>query len=102
MSNNVTLTSREIFNQIVALQNELVTNPAHSLSNYASAIRAYCENENEEREAGDISEISSAFIQREVTFQRMLDLYQRMYQDVKAMEYHHMTMSDGSADTKKE
>ena len=100
MSNNVMLTSREIFDQVVALQNELSSNPAHSMKNFSDAVRAYCENDNEEREAGDISEISSAFIQREVTFQKMLDLYQRMYQDAKAMEYHLMN-SDGSTDTKK-
>ena len=86
MSNNGMLTSREIFNQVVALQNELIANPSHSMENFSDAVRAYCENDNEEREAGDISEISSAFIQREVTFQKMLDLYTRMYQDTKAME----------------
>ncbi|MBO5110987.1 MAG: hypothetical protein J6D21_09760 [Clostridia bacterium] len=88
------ITSREIFNQIVALQNELISNPAHSLERYSKAIIAYCENENEAREEGDISEISSAFIQREVTFQRMLELYQRMYQDARAMEQYLATRSD--------
>ncbi|MBQ9121789.1 MAG: hypothetical protein IJY12_05470 [Clostridia bacterium] len=83
------LTTRDIFDQIVALQKQLTENSYLSLHRFSDAIISYCSGDDANdtaREAGDLSEISSVFIQREVTLQKMLDMYKQMYNDALEME----------------
>ncbi len=76
---NNELTSKEIFDQIVALQNELTN--TQSLQHMTDAIRTACEN-------GDVSDeglesITLPFAQREDTLRQMLAMYEKMYYDMQ-------------------
>ena len=79
------LTAKEIFDQIVALQNLMScehTNPLYSL---ASTVETVCESELEGdsqiRESIVVS--TTPFRMREETYRQMLETYRQMYNDLK-------------------
>ena len=80
------LTAREVFDQIVALQNLISnehTNPLHSLS---SAIGSICSDttwESDQLKCGAVNAVSTPYRMREETYQQMLALYRQMYNDLK-------------------
>ena len=76
------LTAREIFEKIAALQKQLTESSFHSLHRLSDSISSICEGESEEK-IEQIAEVCNAFIMRETTFQKMLELYEKMYNDLK-------------------
>ncbi len=74
-------TAKEIFNQICLLQQELTSNSYHSLHRLTDSVEAICDEENEDKNE-QISEVCSAFMAREATFTKLLELYQKMYDDI--------------------
>lgn len=83
MSANISkpLTAREIFEKIVELQKQLTENSYNSLHRLDDSISSICEDENEER-FEQISEVCSVFKMRETTLIKMLELYEKMYNDL--------------------
>ena len=83
--NNNTLTAKEIFDQIVKLQNQLTENHHTSLLRLDDAfciIRGDLE-ENRKDISSQIEPICSVFAQREETMRIMLEFYRRMYEDIQ-------------------
>ena len=84
--NNNNLTAKEIFDQIVKLQNQLTENSQtslHRLGDVITDVRG--ENyENNDDIASQIESICAVFAQREETLKSMLDLYRKMYEDCRA------------------
>ena len=81
---NAVLTEKEVFDQIVLLQNQLTEQSPTSLHRLGEAIS----NARGESEFGLISgeqvaSICAVFTQREETLREMLELYKRMYSDVR-------------------
>ena len=78
------LTAKEIFDQIVALQNllaDVCTNPLHSLN---QSVHSICESgwESCEEKKAAIDSVAGAFRMREETYRKMLEMYQQMYEDL--------------------
>ena len=86
MEENQTLTAKEVFDQIVKLQTVLVENSNHSLHRIGDAFESafnYTDFDlsGEERSTA-IGQITSVFVQREYTLQKMLAIYERIYDDI--------------------
>ena len=83
-NNNVVLTEKEIFDQIVLLQNQLTEHSTTSLYRLGEAI-SYAHGEGEDAQISDeqVANICAVFAQREETLREMLELYKRMYSDVR-------------------
>ena len=83
--NNNTLTAKEIFDQIVKLQNQLTENSQtslHRLGDVITDVRG--ENyENNDDIASQIESVCAVFAQREETMRIMLEFYRRMYEDIQ-------------------
>ena len=76
------LTEREIFEQIVALQKQITENSANSLHRLGDVIGdVYSTEENTGNE--QVSEVCNVFAMREQNLRMMLELYIKMYEDVK-------------------
>ncbi len=82
VNNDKILTTREIFDKIAELQKKLTESPFHSFHRLSDSISSICEEESEEK-IEQITEVCNAFIMRETTFQKMLELYEKMYNDLK-------------------
>jgi hypothetical protein len=83
-NNNVVLTEKEIFDQIVLLQKQLTENSPTSLHRLGEAIS----NARGESEFGRISDeqvasICAVFTQREETLRDVMKLYERMYNNLQ-------------------
>ena len=87
MENTNTVTVKEIFDQIVALQKDMTGNNGSALYRMGEALysvfgddanAAECENLEDV-----VNKICEPFAIREVTYQRLLALYQKMYDDCK-------------------
>lgn len=76
------LTAREIFEKIVELQEQLTKNSYHSLHRLSDAIASICESENEEK-VDQVNQVCGVFTTRELTFKKMISLYENMYNDLK-------------------
>ena len=76
---NTELTAKEIFDQIVALQNELKN--TQSLQNMLDAIRTAYSNGDVNNEV--VESITLPFAQREDTLRKMLVMYEKMYYDMQ-------------------
>ena len=76
---NTELTAKEIFDQIVALQNELKN--TQSLQNMVDAIRTAYSNGDVNNEV--VESITLPFAQREDTLRKMLAMYEKMYYDMQ-------------------
>ena len=87
MENNINnnLSAKEIFDQIVKLQNQLTENSQtslHRLGDVITDVRG--ENyENNDDIASQINAVCTVFSQREETLKSMLDLYRKMYEDYR-------------------
>ena len=76
------LTEREIFEQIVALQKQITENSANSLHRLGDTIDSVYSTE-EDTGTEQISEVCNVFAMREHNLRLMLELYIKMYDDVK-------------------
>ena len=90
------LTAREIFEKIVELQKQLTESSYHSLHRLDDSISSICADENEEK-SQQVAEVCSVFKMRETTLLKMLELYEKMYDDLKSFETQKTTRS-GIAD----
>lgn len=79
------LTEREIFEQIVALQKQITENNANSLHRLGDVIDSVYSTESETGNE-QVSEVCNVFSQREYNFKIMLELYIKMYDDVRKTE----------------
>ena len=86
MSNNTNeLTAKEIFTQITILQKQLTENSQTSLHRLGDALSTF-ESENVEDSGEQISEICNVFYTRELTLLKMLEMYEKMYNDIQNEE----------------
>ncbi len=79
MMDNI-LTTREIFEQITILQKQLTENSFQSLHRLSDSIDSI--KENEESMEDDVSSVCGVFATREAIFMKMLEFYERMYDDI--------------------
>lgn len=79
------LTAREIFEKIADLQKQLTESSYNALYRLSDSVSSICEEDNDEKSA-QISEVCSVFKMRENTFTMMLELYQKMYNDLNILE----------------
>ena len=83
-NNNVVLTEKEIFDQIVLLQKQLTEQSPTSLHRLGEAIYdARGESEDGQLSDEQVANICAVFAQREETLHDMLELYKRMYSDLQ-------------------
>ena len=87
MENTNTVTVKEIFDQIVALQMDMTGNPESQLYHMNDALRAVFGEDagclaSEDYE-GVVARVCEPFALREATYQRLLALYEKMYNDCK-------------------
>ena len=83
---DATLTVKEVFDQIVALQNLMSgehTNPLHSLSSTVGSICSDTTWESDELRCGAVNAASTPYRIREETYQQMLALYQQIYSNLQ-------------------
>ena len=79
------LTAKEIFMQITVLQRQLTENSNTSLHRLGDAITSIGEEDNEARYE-QVAEVCSVFKTREITLHKMLEMYERIYDDVQKEE----------------
>ncbi len=76
------LSAKEIFVQLTILQKQLTENSQTSLHRLGDALSTF-EGENVENSRDQISEICDVFKTRELTLLKMLEMYEKMYDDVQ-------------------
>ena len=76
------LTAKEIFAQLTILQNQLTENSQTSLHRLGDALSSL-EGEDCEARFEQIPEICDVFKTRELTLLKMLQMYEKMYDDVQ-------------------
>ena len=79
------LTAKEIFVQLTILQRQLTENSNTSLHRLGDAITSIGEEENEARYER-VAEVCDVFKTRELTLLKMLEMYEKMYDDIKNEE----------------
>ena len=79
------LTAKEIFVQLTILQRQLTENSQTSLHRLSDALSTF-ESENVEASCDQISELCDVFKTRELTLLQMLQMYEKMYDDVQNEE----------------
>ena len=79
------LTAKEVFVQLTILQKELTENSQTSLHRLGDTLSTF-ESENVEASAEQISGICDIFKTRELTIRKMMELYERMYDDIQNEE----------------
>ena len=84
MSNNK-LTAKEIFVQLTILQKQLTESNYTSLHNLRDAISSIGEEYNDSQ-CEHIEDVCNVFETREATLHRILELYEKMYNDVRNEE----------------
>ena len=80
------LTAKEIFDQIVTLQRQMLESSYNALYRLTEATNDICGDgcfESDEAKGEAIESVASAFRMREDTYQQMLRLYQQMYNDLQ-------------------
>ena len=78
------LTAKDIFVQITELQRQLTENSYTSLHRLSDAISSLESDSNEnENRWEQITEICDVFKTRELTLLKMLELYEKMYNDIQ-------------------
>ena len=86
-NNNVVLTEKEIFDQIVLLQKQLTEQSSTSLYRLGEALcGARGENEDGQLSDEQVANICAVFAQREETLHQMLNFYCSLYNDVRRMK----------------
>ena len=87
MENTNTVTVKEIFDQIVALQKEVTRDSESTFYNMGEALRAVFGSDDVTLGSEDcedvVGKVCEPFALREITYQRLLDLYEKMYNDCK-------------------
>ena len=76
------LTAKEIFVQLTILQKELTENSQTSLHRLGDALSAF-ESENIDASREQISGVCDIFKTRELTLRKMMEMYERMYDDIQ-------------------
>ena len=76
------LTAKEIFVQLTILQKQLTENSQTSLHRLSDALSTF-ESENVEASCDQISEVCDVFKTRELALLKMLEIYEKMYNDVQ-------------------
>ena len=79
------LTAKEIFVQLTILQKQLTENSQTSLHRLGDALSTF-ESENVEVSCDQIAEVCDVFKTRELTLLKMLEMYEKMYDDVQNEE----------------
>ncbi len=79
------LSAKEIFVQLTILQKQLTENSQTSLHRLGDALSTF-EAENVEASCEQISEICNVFYTRELTLLKMLEMYEKMYNDIQNEE----------------
>ena len=79
------LTAKEIFAQLTILQKQLTENSQTSLHRLSDALSTF-EIENVEVSCDQIAEVCDVFKTRELTLLKMLEMYERMYNDIQKEE----------------
>ena len=82
---NNPLTAKEVFNQIAALQKQMMDQSYNALYRMTEAINDICGDdrfESDESRENAIEEVTKVFAMREKTYQQMLEIYQQMYHDL--------------------
>ena len=79
------LTAKEIFVQLTILQKQLTENSQTSLHRLGDAITSIGEEDNETRYE-QVAEVCDVFKTRELTLLRMLEMYEKMYDDIQKEE----------------
>ena len=79
------LSAKDIFVQLTMLQRQLTENSQTSLHRLGDALSTL-EDENAEASCEQISEICDVFKTRELTLLKMLEIYEKMYDDVQNEE----------------
>lgn len=87
--NNNNLTAKEIFDQIVMLQNQLTENHHTSLFRLGDAFCIIRGDDEENRKdiSSQIEPICSVFAMREETMRIMLEFYRKMYEDYRGDKF---------------
>lgn len=80
---NAKLTSKEIFDKIAELQKQLTDNGSNSLQALLAKIDLLLEKDSDTEQ---IAESFSVFKTREISFLKMLEIYQKMYEDIQNEE----------------
>ena len=84
--NTSALTAKEIFDQIVNLQQQMMESSYNALYRLTDAAIGICGDgcfESDEAKGEAIEAVASTFRMREETYQTMLKLYQQMYNDLR-------------------
>lgn len=76
-------TAREIFVQLTALQKQLTENTQMSLHRLDDAISSVSNGEGCEQAHEQVSEICDVFKTRELNLMKLLELYEKMYDDAQ-------------------
>ena len=97
MENNK-LTVNDIFEQITLLQKQLTENSQSSLHRLGDALSTL-ESENVEASCEQISEICDVFKTRELTLLKMLEMYQKMYEDLISEENRRVNLVKAAFDS---
>lgn len=77
-----TLTVKDVFDRIAEFQKQMSESSFHSLHRLGEAISSMGEDEDVEDKAEPVEHICNVFIQRELTWQKMLSLYEKMYNNL--------------------
>ena len=93
------LTAREIFVQLTILQKQLTENSQTSLHRLGDALSSL-EGEDCEARFEQIPEICDVFKTRELTLLKMLEMYEKMYEDVQGAETRRVNLIKSVFDTK--
>ena len=80
------LTTKEIFVQLTILQKELTENSNTSLHRLGDAISSAFEGEECDNHYDQIADICDVFKTRELTLFKLLEMYEKMYDDIQAEE----------------
>ena len=79
------LTSREIFAQLTILQKQLTENSQTSLHRLGDALSSL-EGEENDAKYEQVAEICDVFKTRELTLFKLLEMYEKMYDDIQHRE----------------
>ena len=76
------LTAKDIFVQLTILQKQLTENSQTSLHRLGDAITSIGEEDNDARYE-QVTEVCDVFKTRELTLLKMLEMYEKMYEDIQ-------------------
>ena len=79
------LTAKDIFVQLTVLQEQLTKNMQTSLHHLSGAIATIVEEDGEDNESrsAEIAEVCDVFKARELNIMKLLEIYEKMYNDIR-------------------